>query len=113
MLPPLNTIVGPFGASPEGSVVHALGPDPSARLPQREDGALRVLQHGHTAYVEYVERVIDNSAAELSRPRRCGMRVGDGDVAHPVRPHARRAHVVRHLELPADGVAVDAVRRAG
>jgi hypothetical protein len=32
-----------------------------------EDGSLRVLQHGHTAYVKYVERVIDNRAAKRQR----------------------------------------------
>ncbi len=39
-------------------VVHALGPDPSARLPQCEDGALRVLQHGNAVDDEDVERIV-------------------------------------------------------
>jgi len=51
--------------SVDAQAADALGPDPCARLPDREDRALRVLQNSHAADVPHVEGIVDDPAAEL------------------------------------------------
>jgi hypothetical protein len=57
-------------------VIDALGSDPRARLPDREDRTLGVFEDGHAAEVHHVEGVVDHGASEPSRARGSTVRVG-------------------------------------